>query len=181
MLFLLEVNNMVDIEMLRIEKLIEEREAYENAFFSMEYKDEEFKFRISQFEELYQDYLVEPIDYEYDLMESFEDYFEKLRDEKLIKERIAYEIEYFKNIDYNIIEIDVESINEPYDEPDYDIEPDFEMYYEEDFDPRPLWEPTFRKPHRCCWDSDYMPNDDFNDDAYCYYYPDGTLSGIYPL
>ena len=74
---------MVDIEMLRIEKLIEEREVYENSFFSMEYKDEEFKFRISQFEEIYQDYLVEPVEYE--LFEPFEDYFEKLRDEKLIK------------------------------------------------------------------------------------------------
>ena len=171
---------MVDIEILRIEKLIEEREAYENAFFSMEYKDEEFEFRISQFEEIYQDFIVEPVEYEYELYEPFEDYFEKMRDEKLIKERIAYEIDYFKNLDYNIIEIDVESINEPYDEPDYDIEPYFDMYYEEYFDPRPVEEPTSRKPRCCCWDLDYMPNDDY-DDTCCYYYPDGTLLGIYPL
>ena len=45
----MEVNNMKDIEMLRIEKLIEEREAYENEFFSIEQKDTEFDFIISQF------------------------------------------------------------------------------------------------------------------------------------
>lgn len=173
---------MVDIEMLRIEKLIEEREAYENAFFSMEYKDEEFKFRISQFEEIYQDYLVEPIDYEYGLMESFEDYFEKLRDEKLIKERITYEIEYFKNFTYEPIEMDfLDHVIKSYEESEIQ-EPDFTMYDffpEDNFDYPPVVEPVFRKP-LCHWDEmDYMPNDDFYEN--CYYYPDGDLLEIYPL
>lgn len=168
--------------MLRIEKLIEEREAYENEFFSIEQKDTEFDFIISQYED-YQEIIVELYDYEEELIEPYEDYFEKLRDEKLIKQRIAYEIEYSKNLDYKIIEMNSDSLpeilDEPYDEPDYDFEPDFDICPNDFFDYCPVIEPIIKKPS-CYWeDMDYMPQEDYYAD--CYYYPDGDLLGIYPL
>lgn len=174
---------MLDIEMLRIEKLIVEREAYEIAFFSMEQNDKEFEFTISQFDD-YQEIIVEPFDYGELLIEPAEEYLEKLREEKLISQRIAYEIEYSKNLDYKIIEMDPNRLTEHYDEPDYDIqsydfEPDFDMYPDDFFDHRPVEEPIYRKPSYNWGDMDYMPNDDYYED--CYYYPDGDLLGIYPL
>ena len=181
-LFLWKVNNMRDIEMLRIEKLIEERETYENEFFSIEQNDLEFDFTISQYDDC-QEIIVEPYDYKEELIEPYEDYLEKLRDEKLIKQRIAYEIEYSKNLDYKIIEMNFdrfsEILDEPYDEPDYDLEPDFDIYQDDFFDNSPVSEPIIKKPSCYREDMDYMPQDDFYAD--CYYYPDGDLLGIYPL
>jgi hypothetical protein len=169
---------MLDIEMLRIEKLIVEREAYENAFFSMEPNDIEFELTIPQFDDC-QEFIVEPFNYEDELIEPFEDYLEKLREEKLISERIAYEMEYSKKLNYKIIEGNSESLTEPYSKPDYHLLPYYDMYPDDFFDHCPVEEPTFRKPS-CNWgDMDYMPNDDSYED--CYYYPDGDLLGIYPL
>lgn len=177
----MEVNNMKDIEMLRIKKLIKERESYEIEFFSMKPNDEQFYFTISQFEDNLE-LIVEPYYYEEELIEPYEDYIEKLRDERLIKERIAYEIEYSKNLDYKIIEMksDCSIENEElYDKPYYNFEPDFDMYPDDFFDYCPVAEPILKKPS-CYWDDmDYMPQDDFYTD--CYYYPDGDLLGIYPL
>lgn len=173
---------MVDIEMLRIEKLIEEREVYENSFFSMEYKDEEFKFRISQFEEIYQDYLVEPVEYE--LFEPFEDYFEKLRDEKLIKERESYELQFFKNIDFDDFKMDtLDILISSYDECDYPTKHEFENLNEcnEFFDNFYVEEPIIMNKPACGYDLDYLPNDDIFDNLDCYDYPDGpneNLGGI---
>ena len=168
---------MVDIEMLRIEKLIEEREAYEKAFFSMEpiVNDENLEL-INDFEFTYE-VIFEEFEFDEDLHEPAEDYFEKLREEKLIKERIIYEIDYFKDLDYNIIEIDLDKLTEPYEEPDYDLGADFEMYFDDFFDSLPIEEPTFTKLDYCWCDEDYLPHD-YYDNQECYDYPEGPKENL---
>ena len=80
---------MIDFEMLRIEKLIEEREAYENEFFSMEpsFEVENIELDIIQFNS--EEELENPFE--------IDDFFDNLRDEQLIREREVYEIQFFKN------------------------------------------------------------------------------------
>lgn len=171
---------MIDIEMLRIEKLIEEREEYENSFFSMEPKlnDEltlQFTYEIIQ----------EPSDYKLELLEPFEDYFNNLRDEKLIEEREFYEIKYFKNLTKEIIEKDLlDCLIESYEEPNY-LEFKFESFdddfYDDYFEDYYVEEPVFVKKTCCDCNLDYMPNDNLFDNLDCYDYPEGpneNLNGI---
>ena len=175
---------MFDREMLRNEKLIEERMDYEKSFLSMEPNDSEFEFTVSNYctghvaiEEAFDFELAEPLD----------DYLDQLRDEKLIDERISYEIECLKDFEGAEIKRDfVDYQIEAYLEPDFefdlemdDYDLDFDYFEDSPFDC--YWEePNLRKP-RCGCDRDYMPHDDYDDASECYFYPDGSLLGIYPL
>ena len=175
---------MIDIEMLRIEKLIEEREDYENAFFAMESNLKEldltnyqFNYEIIHKEFDFEDELNEPLDY---------DYLDKLRDEKLIKERQIYEIDYSKNFNIEIIEKDLlDHIIESYNESDF-LEFDFESYeevYFEDYFDYCYGGYYVEHPKRpsCGDDLDYMPHDNLFDNMDCYDYPESpneNLNGI---
>ena len=164
---------MIDFEMLRIEKLIEEREAYENEFFSMEpsFEVENIELDIIQFNS--EEELENPFE--------IDDFFDNLRDEQLIREREVYEIQFFKNQNFEMIENDfLDKIIESYNEPEIP-EPDFDWEYDDFSDPCPIEEPVFRKLRSCWCDVDYMPHDDNYYGGDCYFYPDGDLLGIYPL
>lgn len=175
---------MIDIEMLRNEKLIEQREEYENAFFAMEPNMDElnltgiqFPYEIIPEEFDFEDELNEPLDY---------DYLDRIRDEKLIEERQIYEINYFRNFNIEIIEKDLlDHIIESYEEPDYfefDYECYDEVYFEDDFD-YCYGGYYVEQPKRpsCGDDLDYMPHDNLFDYMDCYDYPESpneNLGGI---
>ena len=194
-----EMETFDDEEFMRMEALIEERDAYEEEFFSMEPSHDEQYFRqLELYLEIAEpevnfipDDLEEDIDYPFEM----EDYFNVLRDERLIKEREAYEAKFISSIPYegfasnDLIEYQVESMDEEeffdrngygYDfsyEPEFtDFDygmPDYELYHER----------HYIEPESCnCAYMDYMPNDyGFNDCLECYDYPEGpeeNLCGI---
>ncbi len=179
-----EFLNIVDTENLRIERLIEEREDYENTFLSMQaiFKSEELNYEISQFE-------YKPESFE-DSFE-FEDYILQLRDERLIEEREEYENFYFAIFDEGIIEEDsLDLLIESYDYNDYsdylEIENYFEDYdYDDEFDffeDVYVEEPSFMEITWCGYDyQDYMPNDNLYDRLDGCDYPSGpneNLGGV---
>ena len=194
----------VDIELLRIEKLIEEREAYEKEFFSLEPSTAEFDYMISQYclelEKLETDYAMN--DYEEYLSDSFEydDLQNQLRDIILINEREEYEAIFFSTIDEDLVindiyECQIAAMEEEgfhelngYDY-DFEYEPeDYDDYIHDQYEEEMFWnlhylrQSQFEKPKCSCAYIDYMPNDDgFCDYLDCYDYPEGpdeNLNGI---
>lgn len=204
--FKLNEDYVVDIELLRFEKLVEEREAYEEQFLSMEPPKDMFDYQITEHEyglEI-QELLGLRDDFEEELSDPFEleDRQNQLRDKILIENRERYEL------NHSSVVIDEFALNDFYDCQieareeeelserngfDYDYGPeeygDF-IYdqYEEDmyYRLRYLRESQFEKPDCACAYMDYMPNDDgMCDYLDCYDYPDGpdeNLGGvIYPF
>ena len=192
---------MIDMESLRNEMLIEERQNYENDFISISdiMKSEELDYYTSPQFEVYFEKTPEseaPNLDDFDYSFEFEDNLLQKRDEILIKEHEAYEKNNFEDIDLDLIVDDIfdyqiESFKEDsfLEEivPDYDF--DFEDYedmqYEEEmsWDLHYLSESQFETQSRCgCPYDDYMPNDDgLCDYLDCYDYPEGpneNLSGI---
>ena len=194
----------VDIELLRIEKLIEEREDYEKEFLSLEPSTAEFDYRISQhcleLEKLETNYAMN--DFEEDLFDSFEygALQNQLRDIILINEREEYEAIFFSTIDEDlaindIYECQIASMEEEgflelngYDY-DFEYEPeDYDDYIHDQYEEEMFWnlhylrQSQFEKPKCSCAYMDYMPNDDgFCDYLDCYDYPEGpeeNLNGI---
>ena len=179
-----------DVELLRAEKMIEEREAYEQDFLSMEpiFQREEFDYLILQYEKQFhsmdQSCQIEEVDYMavkyenqiadneiyrddkyiFDLEYPFEleDSLLEERDEKLIAERIEYESTF---IDCLIDEMDDEWINDVM-EYEIDLEHDYDHLdyeYEENmyYHLQYLKESQFATQSNCnCAYMDYMPNDD---------------------
>ena len=195
--------NVVDIELLRIEKLIEERESYEAEFFSLEPPADNLDNIISKYcMEIECHAVLNNLEDDLDDPFEFEEYLNQIRDERLIEEREAYEKEYFSIADENgvlddIFEYRIASREEEefiqingyeYDfnyEPEY--EPDFEFdQYEEDMFYELLYlkqESQMASQQSCsCAYMDYMPNDDgLCDYLDCYDYPEGpdeNLCGI---
>ena len=192
---------MIDMESLRNEMLIEERQNYENDFISIAdiMKSEELDYYTGpQFEVYFEKTLESEVpnldDFDYSF--EFEDRLIQQRDEILIKEHEAYEKNNFEDIDLDLIVDDIfvlqiESFKEDsfLEEivPDYDFDPeDYEdMQYEEElsWDLHYLSESQFETQSQCgCPYDDYMPNDDgLCDYLDCYDYPEGpneNLSGI---
>ena len=194
----------VDIELLRIKKLIEEREAYEKEFLSLEPSTAEFDYMISQYclelEKLETDYAMN--DYEEYLSDSFEydDLQNQLRDIILINEREEYEAIFFSTIDEDLVindiyECQIAAMEEEgflelngYDY-DFEYEPeDYDDYIHDQYEEEMFWnlhylrQSQFEKPKCSCAYMDYMPNDDgFCDYLDCYDYPEGpeeNLNGI---
>ena len=189
----------VDIELLRMEKLIEEREIYEEQFLSMEttFLNGEFDYMISQYE---QETKKEEINYFEDDSENlfvYDDYLSQLHDEKLIVEREEYELKYLDDL------IDYFALNDFYDcqikameegelfkrngfDDDFNYVPDYEYW---EYEEKMFWhlhylkESQFEEQTTCkCGYLDYMPHDDgLCDYLDCYDYPEGpeeNLSGI---
>lgn len=174
-----------EIELLRIEALIEKREEYEEEFLSME-SFNSLDLLISKYDKL------EKVDYEINPINPFEDedIQMQLRDEKLIEEREDYESDFFSNIESesNLFELQIRSYEE------YDIEDeilfeekfgfDYDEYEEEMF-----WKLYYlrenqfiRQPDCWCPYNDYMPNDDgFCDYLDCYDYPEGPDENLYEV
>lgn len=133
---------MFDIEELRNEKLIEEREIYENEFIRVEdimKSDEIDYYTCPKFEEYFlEDFVYDDIVEEFDLEFDFEDYLENLRIEQLIEEREAYEMQYFsiqkETPQSDLLDLLIESY-ERYDYcPDYNYVDDcFHDYYFEEY------------------------------------------------
>ena len=192
---------MIDMESLRNEMLIEERQNYENDFISIAdiMKSEELDYYTGpQFEVYFEKTLESEVpnldDFDYSF--EFEDRLIQQRDEILIKEHESYEKNNFEDIDLDLIDEDIfdhqiESFKQDsfLEEivPDYDFDPeDYEdMQYEEElsWDLHYLSESQFETQSRCgCPYDDYMPNDDgLCDYLDCYDYPEGpneNLSGI---
>lgn len=194
----------IDIELLRIEKLIEEREAYEKEFLSLEPSTAEFDYRISQhcleLEKLETNYAMN--DFEEDLSDSFEygGLQNQLRDIILINEREEYEAIFFSTIDEelainDIYECQIAAMEEEgfleLNGYDYDFEygpEDYNDYIHDQYEEEMFWnlhylrQSQFEKPKCSCAYMDYMPNDDgFCDYLDCYDYPEGpeeNLNGI---
>lgn len=182
-------NYIVDVELLRMESLIENRLAYEEDFLSMappadyiicEYENQEYT--LSQGLE---DDLIDPFE--------LEDYHNQLRDEILIQQREKYESVFFN--DYyavnDLFEFQINARDEDLclEEIEYDYTIEAEDYifdqYEEDMFYHLLYlkQGQFEKPDTCsCPYSDYLPNDDgFCDYLDCYDYPEGpdeNLAGV---
>ena len=174
-----------EIELLRIEALIEKREEYEEEFLSME-SFNSLDLLISKYDKL------EKVDYEINPINPFEDedIQIQLRDEKLIEEREDYESYFFSNIESesNLFELQIRSYEE------YDIEDeilfeekfgfDYDEYEEEMFwKLHYLRENQFiRQPDCRCPYNDYMPNDDgFCDYLDCYNYPESPDENLYEV
>ena len=187
----------MDMESLRNEKLIEEREMYENDFISIEdimKSDELDYYAHSQYEEYIIREFESELDFHNDNLNGFvypfedEDFLIQLRDEKLIEERESYEKNYFKFADFpdkDIFDFQISAREGEFIEMkefDQDIEygaeyEDYEYYqYEEDM----YWNLFYLKksqfaiPECGCTDLDYMPYDDgLCDYMDCYDYPEG--------
>lgn len=197
------VDPVVDFELLRIEKLIEEREAYEEQFFKLEPPADEFEFAIKQYfqdiENLEVDYTLE--DLEVDFINPFEseDALIQLRDEKLIEERQAYEEDFLSIADSSLVsnvlldrqiasrmEEEFLELNEydydcRYEAEEFDIE---DWQYEENmfWELHYLREGQFEKPSCSCMDLDYMPHDDgLCDYMDCYDYPEGPEENLFGI
>lgn len=191
----LNVDYIVDIELSRMEILIEEQENYENEFLSTEPLDEELEYQIEQYESLIENYeLNYPLDYfevKFDYSFEKEDSLMNLRDELLIEEHErceSLESIDFDFIDDDIFEYQIGSMEEDkfLEENflDFDFDPDdYEhMQYEEDM----FWklhylrESQFEEPSSCgCPYDDYMPNDDgLCDYLDCYDYPEGPNENL---
>lgn len=194
-----------DIEILHNERLIQEREEYENSFFIVEdiLKSEEWNFISSQYESMAinEELNLKVPHFENDLQNpfEFEDFLLELRDEKLIGEREEYEANYFAVIDENLVlndifDLQIKSREEDefieangYDY-DFKYEEEFEDYEYDEYEEKMFWElfylkqNQFKKPNCKCIDLDYMPHDDgFYDYLDCYDYPEGpdeNLCGI---
>ena len=171
--FILEVNNMRDIEMLRIERLIVERQDYEDAFFSLEPQNDELEYTISQYIREIENISFNPFEYE--------DYLIELRDEKLIKEQEKYEQNNFSFSEVDVYDFQIKAMEDELFENDYDSEYyqyEEEMFYHLQY----LKSSQFEKPTCSCMDLDYMPHDDGLCDYFdCYDYPEGpdeNLSGV---
>ena len=202
------VDCFVDVEVLRIEKLIEEREIYEEQFLSMEntLQCDKLDYSIAQYEKeiekqeilasRFQDFgdgLFNPFGYE--------DYLMEKRDEELIEEREKYESDYFAIVDESLVFNDIFDFQirsrerdefierngydydfkyEPEDEPDYAYdEYEEEMFWHLHY----LRESQFASQSTCgCEYLDYMPHDDgLCDYLDCYDYPEGpdeNLCGV---
>ena len=189
----------VDIEFLRFEKLIEEREAYEEEFYSMAPPEEDLGYFIEEYEPQietpevtcsFEGLEAETVTFPVEFLQ------EMLRDEKLIRKMDEH------GSKYDDIILDEFALNDIYDfqiaarekeefiEMDsYDYEPedygDYEYdQYEEDmfWNLHYLRQSQFEKPKCSCAYMDYMPNDDgFCDYLDCYDYPEGpdeNLNGI---
>ena len=199
--------DVVDIELLRIEKLIEEQLDYEEGFLSMETTPiEEFNHTISQYENEIE---KQELEYQYsqfdDLEDDFvnpfgyEDYLIEKRDEMLIKEREEYESN-FLIVDENVVLDNIYNfqiaslLQEDFieeNEYDYDFkyENEFDDYEYDEYEEAMFWElfylketPHFMEPAYCGSSLlDYVPNDDVFDNLDCYDYPEGpdeNLCGV---
>ena len=180
----------VDVELLRMEILIEEQENYENEFFSTEPLDEEFeyqileyesqienyelncpmddelKYRILQYESLIENYEIDcPTDEEFDYLFEQEDSLMDMRDEVLIKE-------HEKGESFKFIAFDFDP--DDYNHMQYEENTFWKLHY--------IRENQFDASSCGCQYDDYMPNDEgFCDYLDCYDYPEGpneNLSGI---
>ena len=191
-----------DFELLRIEKLIEERGAYEREFLSMEPYTAEFDYQIFQYELELEDMEtnLNSNDFEEDLSDPFEleDLHNLLRDMSLIREREEYEAIHFSTIEADLFREDIfdfqiaakeESLEQDGYDCDCEYEPeDYEDYVYDQYEEDMFWnlhylrESQFEKPKCGCAYMDYMPNDDgFCDYLDCYDYPEGpeeNLNGI---
>ena len=192
-----------DFELLRIEKLIEEREAYEKEFLSLEPSTAELDYQIFQYELELEDMEtnLNSNDFEEDLSDPFEleDLHNLLRDMSLIREREEYEAIHFSTIEANLFREDIfdfqiaareeESLEQDGYDCDFEYEPeDYEDYVYDQYEEDMFWnlhylrESQFEKPKCGCAYMDYMPNDDgFCDYLDCYDYPEGpeeNLNGI---
>lgn len=196
--------NVVDIELLRIEKLIEEREAYEKEFFSMAYPAEDINYLIEEYVPQMETLEVPCIlnDSKVDIFNPFVDEFchEWLRNEILIKEREEYESMYIDSIfdDFAVNDIfdcqisameEEDFIERDGYEYDYNFEEEnYEDYIYDEYEEDMFWnlhylrQSQFEKPKCGCAYMDYMPHDDgLCDYMDCYDYPDGpdeNLNGI---
>ena len=191
-------NYVVDIELLRMEILIEQQENYEKEFLSIESPTDELDYHILQYESLIENYEIncptDDFEEEFNYLFEQEDSLMNMRDEVLIKEHEkgeSFKFIAFDFIDEDIFEFQIESMDEDrYLEEnfqDFDFDPDdYEhMQYEENM----FWklhylrQSQFEAPSSCgCPYDDYMPNDDgLCDYLDCYDYPEGpneNLSGI---
>lgn len=199
------VDSVVDIELAHFERLIEEREAYEEEFFSMEPPTDEIDYLISQYESEIEneefEYIMDDSEVDFDYSFDREDSIIQLRNEKLIEEREAYEADYFASVDFDLAQNDIfdlqieaheldEYLEENNPNLDYGYEdylyPDPDEYY--DYEEEMLYHRSYTKRSQfissdCgCYDLDYMPHDDgLCDNLDCYDYPDGpdeNLCGI---
>lgn len=194
--FELDADKGVDIELSYFESLIEEREAYESEFLSMEPPTEEIDYIIiSPQHEIDDQIAVYFDDSDEDFFNPFEneDRLMQLRDEKLIEEQEEYEANYPAFDDFDLIENDIIIIeplgcDELLEEEDFDdCKCEFEDYeydeYEEEMFYHLLYlkESQFSSLNCGCVYLDYMPNDDICDYLDCYDYPEGpdeNLDGI---
>ena len=190
-------NYVVDIELLRMEILIEQQENYEKELLSIEYPTEELDYLTCQYESLIENYEIncptDDFEEEFDYLFEQEDSLMNMRDEEFIKEYGSEESFKFiglEFIDKDIFDYQIESFEQDnfLEEtvPDYDFDPDdYEhMQYEENmfWELHYLRESQFEAQTCGCPYDDYMPNDDgLCDYLDCYDYPDGpneNLSGI---
>ena len=191
----------VDIELSHIERLIEMREAYEEEFFSLEPSDDEYYYMISQYNQetakqeldyiAYEDFEDDFIDLEY------EDDPDRLRDEKLIKEREEYEssdslfIDDFALNDFYDLQIAAKE-EEEFAEVngygyDFKYEPeDYEDYEYDEYEEEMFYHLLYLKESQLvssncgCAYLDYMPNDDgLCDYLDCYDYPEGPDENLW--
>lgn len=191
-------NYVVDIELLRMEILIEQQENYEKEFLSIESPTDELDYHILQYESLIENYEInfptDDFEEEFDYLFEQEDSLMNMRDEVLIKEygnEESFEFIGLEFIDEDIFDYQIESFEQDnfLEEtvPDYDF--DFEDYEDMQYEEEMSWEihylreSQFETQSRCgCPYDDYMPNDDgLCDYLDCYDYPEGpneNLSGI---
>ncbi|MBE6507900.1 MAG: hypothetical protein E7Z77_00650 [Methanobrevibacter sp.] len=202
--FELNEDFMDDIEFLRFEKMIEERESYEEKFLSMEpYSPcDEIDSSIRQYEIQIDDYELmhdDSEDFDLDYPFEYNDLIMKERDKKLIKEREEYELNHSEIVlDYfalnDFFEVQIAAMEEDkfieingYDY-DYKYEPEYEDYEYDQYEEDMFWKLFYLKesqftsqPCGCAY-LDYMPNDNgFCDYLDCYDYPEGpdeNLCGI---
>ncbi|WP_405281224.1 hypothetical protein [Methanobrevibacter sp.] len=190
----------VDIELLRMEILIEQQENYEKEFLSIESPTDELDYHLFQYESLIENYeincLTDDFEEEFDYLFEQEDSLMNMRDEILIKEHEkgeSFELIGLEFIDEDLFEFQIESMEEDkyleenFQDFDFDFDPEDygDMQYEEElsWDLHYLRESQFETQSRCgCPYDDYMPNDDgLCDYLDCYDYPEGpneNLSGI---
>ena len=192
-----------DFELLRIEKLIEEREDYEKEFLSLEPSTAELDYQIFQYELELEDMEtnLNSNDFEEDLSDPFEleDLHNLLRDMSLIREREEYEAIHFSTIEADLFREDIfdfqiaareeESLEQDGYDCDFEYEPeDYEDYVYDPYEEEMFWDlhylrqSQFEKPKCGCAYMDYMPHDDgLCDYLDCYDYPEGpeeNLNGI---
>lgn len=184
---------MVDINELRDELLISQRESYENDFFSV--------VEIEKSNELDEQIFCHEYGEDYLIFE-FESNISK-RDEKLIKEREEYEASYFsieelikekENFEntlhpiYELLTIEewnnmmVQKYEENFvfhyeDYSDYNFDYNYDFDYYEDYgyldDYQAFQRPSMEASYGCCGLLDYIPNDDLFDNLDGCDYPEG--------
>lgn len=128
---------MFDRDILRNQQLIEEREIYENNFISIEdiiKSDEMDYYNCPQYENYISGtFEIEDIpcdNFNVDLEFDLDDYLDQLRDEQLIEERQAYEIQYFSRIPEEAVQSDALDILTDSFEKIFCC-PDYDDYYED--------------------------------------------------